>query len=329
MSATTSRDDFAFLNLTQTLRLHGQALNGHARRVWCVAPFPDNERIVSASDDGSVIVWNLRTKEKERHWFHEGGATTVAVSPDGKKVVSGGRDYALRLWDAESVHPLSGPWKLHEDRVWSVAWSPDGSCIASCSADNNLIIWNARTESPSGEPFLEPIPTGHDVVRALAYCPKGGRIATCGHDSTIKIWDDAGGLHKTLTGHTERVLSVVWTKDGNGIISGSTDGTIRVWDPEQIMECVTLAHTGAAIGCVAVSDHVYAAVSTNNTIVLWNPKTHQRLNYSFELPKRDEVHCVAFTPNGITLTMCTEGSGVYTFDIGEIIQGLQGWIETL
>jgi hypothetical protein len=89
------------------------------------------------------------------------------------------------------------------------------------------------------------------------------------------------------------------------------------------MECVTSAHTGGSVSCVAVSDHVYAA-SVNNTIFLWNLKTHQRLNCSFELPKRDEVLCIAFTPDEITLIAGLEVSGVYAFDIGEIIWELEG-----
>jgi WD40 repeat protein len=320
MSATASRVDFASPNSPPILFLH-EVLNGHSRRVWCVAPFPDDERILSASDDDSVIIWNLRTKEQERLLFHE-GATTVAVSPDGKKVVSGGRDCALKLWDAESGHLLSGPWEEHEGRVWSVAWSPDGSRIASCSADDNLIIWNAHTESSSGEPFLIRIPTGHDVVRAVAYCPKRERVATCGNDHTIKIWDDTGVLHATLTGHTGHVVSVVWTKDGNRIISGSIDGTVRVWDPEQKMECIAQEHTGVSFGCVAVSNYVYAAASANK-IFLWNLKTHQPLN-SFELHKRDEVNCIALTSNQTTLIACTEKTGIYPLDIGGIILGLEG-----
>ncbi|KAJ8593865.1 WD40 repeat-like protein [Rhizopogon salebrosus TDB-379] len=320
MSATASRVDVASPNLPENLRLPDSARNG---KVCCVATFRDDERIVTASGDGSVIVWNLRTKEKERHWVHQDGATAVAVSPDDKKVVSGGHDCTLKLWDAESGHLLSGPWKQHANRVCSVAWSPDGSCIASCSADDRLIIWNTRTESSSGEPSFKDIPTGHDIVRAVAYCPKGGRVATCGKDFTIKIWDDAGVLLTTLTGHTEHVASVVWTNDGNRIISGSIDGIIRVWDPEQKTECTAPGHTGVTICCVAVSNYVYAAASANE-IVLWNLKTHRRLDDSFKFSKRDEVNCVALTSNQTTLIVGTERSGTYPLDIGEIILGLEG-----
>jgi WD40 repeat protein len=322
MSAATSRDN-ASPNLPPIVRLHRNTFNGHVKRVWCVAPFPDNKRIVSASDDDSVIIWKLGTKEQQHCWSHK-GATTVAVSPDGKTVVSGGRDCALRLWNAESGDLLSGPWKLHKDRVWSVTWSPDGSRIASCSADGNLIIWNARPESPLGETFLWPTSTGHGDVRTVAYCPKGGRVATGGNDCTIKIWDDAGHLRATLRGHDERVLSVAWTKDGSRVISGSADRTARIWDPKGRRECGTPVPTGAAVGCVAVSDHAFATASVNNTICLWNLKTHERLNGSLEIRNRDEAHCVAFTASGNTLIACTEKCKVYTFDIREIIFGLKG-----
>jgi WD40 repeat protein len=322
MSAATSRDN-ASPNSPPITHLPRHTLHGHFRRVWCVVLFPDNEHAVSASDDDFIIIWNLRTKEQERRWSHK-GATAVAVSPNGKLVVSGGRDCALRLWDAESGDLLSGPWELHKDRVWSVTWSPDGSRIASCSADGNLIIWNARPASSSGETFLEPTSTGHDVVRAVAYCPKGGRVATGGNDCMIRIWDVTGHLQATLRGHAERVLSVAWTKDGSRVISGSADCTARIWDPEGGKECGTLAHTGAAISCVAVSDHIFATASTNDTIFLWNLKTYECLNDSFELPKRDQAHCIALTADENTLIACTEKSGVYLFDIGEIILGLEG-----
>jgi WD40 repeat protein len=111
--------------------------------------------------------------------------------------------------------------------------------VVCCPIPRQRTYCECRTESPSGKPFLICIQIGHDVVRAVAYCPNGRKVATCGHDCTIKIWDDAGVLLTTLTGHTERVVSVVWTKDGNRIISRSTDGTVRVWDPQQKMECIT------------------------------------------------------------------------------------------
>ncbi|KAG2367920.1 WD40-repeat-containing domain protein, partial [Suillus spraguei] len=143
-------------------------IGSHELQVWCIAPFPDNKWVVSASNDNTVVVWKYRTKEKEYCWPHK-GATAVSVSHDGKKVVSGGHDCALRLWNAESSKQLTGPWKLHKERIWSVQWSPDGSHIVSCSVDSTLIICKAD----SGEPNFKPLSTEQTAVHAIAYSRMG------------------------------------------------------------------------------------------------------------------------------------------------------------
>jgi WD40 repeat protein len=64
MAAATSHDGAASSNSLEKEEIHRNTLGSHERRVWCVAPFPDNERVVSASDDDTVVVWKFRTKEK-------------------------------------------------------------------------------------------------------------------------------------------------------------------------------------------------------------------------------------------------------------------------
>lgn len=321
MSTDTSYDETSHCSPSMEHQIDRDTLDGHSKRVWCVAPL-DNERVVSASDDDSVIVWKFRAKEEECRWSHK-GAMTVAVSPDGRSVVSGGRDCALRLWDPESGHLLSGPWKLHDEKVWSVSWSPDGGRIASCSADSTLIIWNARPNSPSGEPFLGPISTEQKAVYTVAYCPKGERLATGGHDFTVKIWDAlTGHLQAALHGHTLSVTSVAWTKDGSRVISGSLDCTARVWDIlEQKTMCEIPAHTGA-IKYIAVSDHVFATASYDHAY-LWSLATHQRLSAPFDFSKCDEANCVALSEDENTMIACTERGKVYTWNIGSITSTLK------
>lgn len=295
-------------------QIHRNTLGSHERRAWCVAPFPDNERVVSASDDDTVVVWKFRTKEKEYCWSHK-GATAISVSHDGKKVVSGGRDCALQLWNAESGKRLAGPWKLHKQRVWSVSWSPDGNHIASCSADSTLIICSAD----SGEPIFEPLPTEQEAVHAVAYSPNGESVATGGQDSTIKIWDaHKGHIQATLRGHILSVSSVVWTKDGSQVISGSVDHTVRIWGvSEQKEVCLAIHAHLHTINYIAVSTHVFATASIDHAY-LWNLKTRQRLAGPFELSKYDEANGVALLDDENTLAACTERGKLYTWNIGKI-----------
>lgn len=295
-------------------QIHRNTLGSHERRAWCVAPFPDNERVVSASDDDTVVVWKFRTKEKEYCWSHK-GATAISVSHDGKKVVSGGRDCALQLWNAESGKRLAGPWKLHKQRVWSVSWSPDGNHIASCSADSTLIICSAD----SGEPIFEPLPTEQEAVHAVAYSPNGESVATGGQDSTIKIWDaHKGHIQATLRGRILSVSSVVWTKDGSQVISGSVDHTVRIWGvSEQKEVCLAIHAHLHTINYIAVSTHVFATASIDHAY-LWNLKTRQRLAGPFELSKYDEANGVALLDDENTLAACTERGKLYTWNIGKI-----------
>ena len=70
--------------------------------------------------------------------------TSVAVSPDGRRIVSGSDDKTVAVWDLDAgtlIHRLTG----HQDRVNSVAVSPDGRRIVSGSSDNTVAVWDLQT----------------------------------------------------------------------------------------------------------------------------------------------------------------------------------------
>ena len=90
---------------------------------------------------------------------HTDQVTSVAFSPDGKRIVSGSEDQTLKVWDATSGQEtltLNG----HSGRVMSVAFSPDGKRIVSAGGDQTLKVWDATSgqESLASEADVASLP---------------------------------------------------------------------------------------------------------------------------------------------------------------------------
>ena len=124
-----------------------------------VAFSPDGKRIVSggaaedaaedviesATQEGTVRVWDAETGQPVGQPLigHTGWVTSVAFSPDGKRIVSGGNDGNLWMWDADTGQPLGNPLTGHMGAVDTVAYSPDGQQIASGGYDTTVRLWPA------------------------------------------------------------------------------------------------------------------------------------------------------------------------------------------
>src|SRR5581483_5786705 len=98
------------------------------------------------------------------------GVESVAFSPDGKLLVSGGFDKAVRLWDLKTGKQLE-PLGNHDHTVRSVAFSPDGKSVASAGLDQYLRLWKV----PGGAELFK-VDAGY--LAAVAFSPDGKWLAT-------------------------------------------------------------------------------------------------------------------------------------------------------
>ena len=199
--------------------------------------------VIHAEELLGECAWDLRGWEHRYLWTsmckrrmvllgHTSWVSSVAFSPDGRRIVSGSTDNTLKVWDAATGQETL-TLKGHTSWVMSVAFSPDGRRIVSGSDDKTLKVWDAAT----GQETLTL--KGHtEAVWSVAFSPDGRRIVSGGADKTMKVWDAATGQETlTLKGHTGKVMSVAFSPDGRRIVSGSGDlfsgsgdNTLKIWD---------------------------------------------------------------------------------------------------
>ncbi|KAG2035898.1 WD40-repeat-containing domain protein [Suillus americanus] len=120
----------------------------HTEKVRAVAFFKDGRRVVTASYDNTLRIWDVEKGVLAGGPFegHTKSVRSVAISPDGRRIASGGLHYTIIFWDVErkqKVYP--GRLVKHTSSVHSLCFSPNGKRLASGSGDKIVIIWDAET----------------------------------------------------------------------------------------------------------------------------------------------------------------------------------------
>ena len=198
-------------------------LVGHEGEVMSAAFSPDGTRIVTASLDNTIRIWDAATGSELRVLTgHKAGVMSAAFSPDGTRIVTASLDNTARIWDAATrseLRVLTG----HEAGVMSAAFSADGTRIVTASHDSTARVWDAATGSE-----LRVLTAYH--MMSAAYSPDGTCIVTASCDAAARVWDAATGSElRLLTGHHDEVVSAAFSADGTRIVTASPDDA-RVWD---------------------------------------------------------------------------------------------------
>jgi WD40 repeat protein len=320
--------------------------SGHRDTVRAIAFLPGGDRALSASADGTLILWDIESGDILRRFTgHGDGVWDVAVSPDGRTALSGAADHTLILWDiqtGEVIRRFTG----HEDAVLSVALSPDGAAALSGSADRSVALWDLwsgeirhRMSGVADTVIGAQQAIGHyDSVWDVAFLPDGHSALSVSQDGHAILWDlDAGQLLRRFDAETG-LFSLAVGPDGSAALLGALDSRVLLLDLAIGEFSLQLrGHEGRALAVAFVNslqtgwdERAALSGSADGTVRLWdlcNGAEMRRLEYAD--PPDPAAAAVAVSPDGrLGLTGLWTGEiSLWDYASGEEIRRLRGHSE--
>ena len=241
---------------------------------------------------------------------------TVAFSPDGQTLASGGDDNAIILWDLAAQRERK-IFTEHSDSVMSVAFSPDGQLLASASLDGFVRLWDVSKQQRHTT-FAH---THTGWVKSVAFSPDGKILVSGGGDQhgTIMLWDVSKKLRiRSIHGHSGIVESIAFSPDGQKLASTSRDKTAKLWYAEELQLRETLRKHQNVVYAVGFSPDakLLATSSRDKTVKLWNVASGESVA-SFFLggPRYVYAEALAFSPDGTHLALGCVDHSIILWDV--------------
>ena len=282
------------------LRNRETVLAGHRGHVNSTSFGADDAHVVTASDDKTARVWDLRG---ERPSFvalegHKDRVLSASLSADGTHVVTASADRTARVWDLRSAPPTFVALEGHHGAVFSASFSTDGTHVVTASSDKTARVWDLRGERPSFV-ALE----GHrDLVYFASFSADGTHVLTASLENTARVWDLRGERPSfvALEGHQRPVYSASFSADGTHVVTASGDKTARVWDlrGERPSFVALEGHSDAVSSASFSADGTHVVTtSSDKTARVWDLGTEPPSFVALE-GYQSGVHSASFSADG-------------------------------
>jgi WD40 repeat protein/tRNA A-37 threonylcarbamoyl transferase component Bud32 len=267
----------------------------------------DNRHLITASEDGELAWWDLRSGEKTRTGKIAIGLHALALGPDGLTAAVG-VEGGLQLIDLRTgtARPLAG---ARTGRPNWVLFSPDGETVVSTNVDGTVTRWDVESGTVS-----ETLRGHSNDVQQPVFSPDGETLYTVSHDGTAIAWDMKGdrGLGRPFRFTAGRTFSAVgldghpgeFSPDGRLIAVGLREQGIAFWDARELTPAgVPLLETDGEVKALAFSrdGRTLAATTDRSSLTLWDVRSRSRLHGPLETGDGALLIGVGFSPGGATL----------------------------
>lgn len=301
-------------------------LTGHEGPVTEITFSPDNRWLASASEDGYVRIWDVKSPKLSDPIYkvieHPGKPQAVIFSPDNHWLATAADGKEIFLWDIMDDSPSKAKIVLSglEDDVNSstIQFSPDGLWLAAGTYFGEVYVWKI-TPIDQIQPLLKLV--GHtDEITMLRFAgARSDQLITASADTTARIWrldyQKATSTSKVLRGHLNHILAMAISPDNHWLATGSSDNTARLWDltlPDPGIRSLILGgHTNWVFNVAFSQDsHWLITSSLDGSSRKWDLSVSNPITTAVEMPGNTPVFGMAISPADDWLITISRGGEV-------------------
>ena len=258
---------------------------------------------------------------------HDNWVNAIAITPNGKFIISGSNDLTIRIWDLKTgdlIKTIEG----HENWVSSVSLTPNGKFIVSGAFDHTIRIWELETGR-----LVNTLKGHKSWINTVAVTPNGEFIISGSNDNSICIWDfETGSLINTLHEDGLLVNTLAISPNGKFIISGADDN-ICIWELKNNCPINTIEIHKGSVNAVAVTPNSkFIVAGISDYIRIWELESGKTIRILEG--QEGLVQVVAITPNGQYIVSGADDNSiriweVETGNLNRTLEGHKGSVDAL
>ena len=242
-----------------------KVLVGHTDPVYAAVYTPDGTKLITASFDKTLRLWDLNSLTTLRTMpGHTGLVLCAAISKDGQRIVSGSHDNSLRLWDVPQSAPAAH-WQAHAGAT-SVAVSADGTWVLTGGADKTIKLWNAADRSLIREIGGLPQP----IVRVALRSDKQ-QLTVADAAGFVRFFNPNDGSPQGVIGaHTAEITGLGYPPNNSFLLTSAADGLVKRWPVQLPTTRTAVGHEGALTALkVAPNNSLVVTAALDKTVRVW------------------------------------------------------------